>query len=77
MNKRAFDYSNSTNVKYDLHIYIKCNLYDKEIAIQKEGKIIVFNWNYSPQLTGKYKQRETYQNQYIDSMVDKIINLIR
>tara|TARA_R110001632_G_scaffold46402_2_gene117813 strand:- start:8 stop:244 length:237 start_codon:yes stop_codon:yes gene_type:complete len=76
MNKRAFDYDKSTNVRYDLHIYIKCNLYEKEIAIQKEGKIIVFNWSYSPQLTGKYKQRETYQNQCIDNMVDKVINTI-
>ena len=76
MNKRAFDYSNSTNVRYDLHIYIKSNLYDKEIAIQKEGKIIVFNWSYSPQLTGRYKQRETYQHQCIDKMVDKVINTI-
>lgn len=74
--KLAFDYDKSTNVRYDLYNYIKLNLYDSEIAIQKNNRVIVFNWSYSPQLTGRYKQQETYQNNCINNMVTKIINTI-
>ena len=73
---KTFNYDISKNIRHELYSHIKVNLYDKEITIQKEGKIIVFNWNYSPQLTGKYKQRETYESQCIYNMVEKIINTI-
>tara|TARA_R110000822_G_C15220346_1_gene484191 strand:+ start:134 stop:367 length:234 start_codon:yes stop_codon:yes gene_type:complete len=74
--KTPFDYDKSKNRRYDLHLHIKSNLYEKQIYIQKEGKIIVFNWSYSPQLTGKYKQIETYQFQCISLMVDEIIETL-
>tara|TARA_R110001606_G_scaffold384408_1_gene547264 strand:- start:442 stop:675 length:234 start_codon:yes stop_codon:yes gene_type:complete len=74
--KLAFDYDKSKNKPFDLYLYIKSNLYDKEISINRGGKVITFDWNYSPQTTGRYKQKETYQRQCIDSMVDKVINTI-
>ena len=74
--KLAFDYDNSKNKGFDLYLYIKSNLYEKSIAIETGGKIEVFNWYYSPQTSGTYKQKETYQRTTIENMVQKIINTI-
>lgn len=72
--KNIFNYENSKNKRTDIHLHLKSNLYEKEIYIKKEGKIIVFNWSYSPQLTGNYKQIESYQFQCISLMVEEIIS---
>ena len=45
----------------------------RKFPINRGGKIFVFNWYYSPQGSGTYKQKETYQRQCIDNMVERII----
>tara|TARA_R110000803_G_scaffold16816_5_gene46072 strand:+ start:446 stop:679 length:234 start_codon:yes stop_codon:yes gene_type:complete len=71
--KTIFDYDKSKNKPFDLYLYIKSNLYDKEISINRGGKVSTFEWNYIPQSSGGYKQNEAYQRVCIDKMVEMII----
>ena len=59
---KAFNYDKATNLSYELNNYICANLEADNITIQKNGKIIVFNWNYEPQRTGTTMQQLTYKN---------------
>lgn len=71
--KRAFDYDKTKNLYYDLSEYINANLYDDNITIQKDNKIIVFNWNFEPQRTGTAYQQNTYKRITIDNKIKQII----
>jgi len=74
--KQPFDYDISKDKRYDLHLYIKSNLYEEQISIKTKGKLVVFAWNYEPQLAGKHKQREAYQFRCISLMIDEIIKTL-
>ena len=73
--KRAFNYQKTPyNLKYDLITYIKENLYDDNISVQRFGKMYVFNWCFTPQTAGTITQQMSYQAMKIDQMANKIIN---
>jgi hypothetical protein len=72
---RAFDYQKTPyNLKYDLITYIKENLYDDNISVQRFGKMYVFNWSFTPQTAGTLTQQMSYQAMKIEQMANKIIN---
>ena len=75
--KKAFQYDKSKNLREDLYLYIKSNLYDDSIAIQTNDVLVAFGWSFYPQNTGTFMQRETYQRQKIYSLVDKIMEFIQ
>ena len=56
---KAFNYNDAKNVKFELSQYINANLWDDNLTIQKDNKIIVFNWNFEPQRTGTGTQQQT------------------
>lgn len=71
---RAFDYQKTPyNLKQDLITYIKQNLYDDNISVQRFGKMYVFNWYFAPQTAGTLTQQMSYQALKIEQMTDKII----
>ena len=73
--KRAFNYQKTPyNLKYDLITYIKENLYDDNISVQRFGKMYVFNWAFAPQTAGTLTQQASYQAMKIEEMANKIIN---
>lgn len=73
--KRAFNYQKTPyNLKYDLITYIKENLYDDNISVQRFGKMYVFNWSFMPQTAGTLTQQMSYQAMKIEEMANKIIN---
>ena len=71
--KKAFDYDNAYYLRYELIDYIRDNLYCNSIVIQKDNKIIGFDWNYQPQRTGTGRQQETYQTITIRNKAEEII----
>jgi hypothetical protein len=70
--KKAFNLSECTNLDYDLYNYIESNLYADNITIEKEGKIIVFDWKFSPQISGTNHQNNTYKAMKIEEKVQQI-----
>jgi MinD-like ATPase involved in chromosome partitioning or flagellar assembly len=54
--------------------YIKENLYDDNISVQRFGKMYVFNWSFTPQTAGTLTQQMSYQAMKIEQMANKIIN---
>tara|TARA_R100000231_G_scaffold1474_2_gene2496 strand:+ start:2895 stop:3311 length:417 start_codon:yes stop_codon:yes gene_type:complete len=73
--KRAFNYKKTPyNLKCDLITYIKQNLYDDNISVQRFGKMYVFNWSFTPQTAGTLTQQMSYQAMKIEQMANKIIN---
>lgn len=71
--KKSFDYNGSKNKRYDLYLYVKSNLYDDSIAIQKGSELVTFDWTFRPQNTGTLTQRGAYQNMTIENFVDNVI----
>ena len=71
--KKAFDYDVSKNKRYELYLYVKSNLYDDSIAVQKGGEVVSFAWSFSPQNTGTLTQRATYQNMTIEKFVNEVV----
>ena len=71
--KRAFNFDKSTYLRYDLTEYINANLFDDNITIQKDNKIIVFNWNFEPQKSGTHYQQSTYKTMTINNKAEAII----
>jgi len=72
--KKAFNFNDATNLNYQLSEYINANLYDDNLTIQKDNKIIVFNWNFEPQRTGTGTQQNTYKRITIENKAKQIIN---
>tara|TARA_Y100001972_G_scaffold48904_1_gene60141 strand:+ start:1954 stop:2361 length:408 start_codon:yes stop_codon:yes gene_type:complete len=73
--KKAFNYQKTPyNLKYDLITYIKENLYDDNISVQRFGKMYVFKWAFAPQTAGTLTQQMSYQTMKIEQMANKIIN---
>ena len=80
---KAFNFSKSKHLYYDLYEYILLNLESNEIAVQQitplaqNNKMFVFQNYFSPQKTGTEYQKQTYKKVYIERMIDKIIKHIR
>jgi hypothetical protein len=70
--KKAFNLSECTNLDYDLYNYIESNLFADNITIQKENKIIVFEWKFSPQRSGTNHQNNSYKTMTIRNKVQQI-----
>ncbi len=74
--KKAFEWDNLWERNERLYHYIKETLFDDSVAVQKDGEIIVFTFNYSPQTAGTFTQRETYQRmkieEYMGIIYDKL-----
>jgi hypothetical protein len=70
--KKAFNLSQCTNLDYDLYNYIESNLFADNITIEKEGKIIVFDWKFSPQRSGTNYQNNSYKTITIRNKVQQI-----
>ena len=73
---KAFNFTESKDLRNDLDTYIRCNLYDDNITIQVDDKIVVFEWYFSPQTAGTYTQQTSYKSMCIRNKVDKIISEI-
>lgn len=76
LKNKAFNFTDSKNLRSDLYLYIKEHLYDDNITIQVDDRIIVFEWYFSPQTAGTFTQQLSYQNMCITNKVDKIISEI-
>ncbi len=80
---KAFNFSKSKYLYYDLYQYILINLDSKEIAVQQitplahNNKMYVFENYFSPQKTGTQYQQQTYKKLYIENKVNKIIKHIQ
>jgi len=70
--KKAFNLSECKNLDYELYNYIDSNLYDDNITIQNNNKIIVYQWNFTPQRSGTNYQNNSYKTIIIRKKVQTI-----
>ena len=73
--KIYFDLDNSKNVQYELYQHINRILSDRDIHIKHRGEVTTFPLNFQPQRSGTMTQQQTYKSDFINKVVNQIINL--
>ena len=69
---KAFNLSGCKHLDYELYNYIDSNLFADNITIQNNNKVIVYEWSFSPQLSGTNYQNNSYKTITIRKKVQTI-----